>query len=1062
MSFDTPDYQSQRFFPASVEDKLVGLMSRAAGAALLAVVALAWISLASWTTHDPSLTLATSGPVQNMAGAPGAILADLLLQMLGLGAVFALFAPMFWGLELVRVAHVTSFRSKVAFYPLSVIVFAGALSALPAMASWPLDHGYGGILGDFVFGMVSGVFSALNPERAALATGFLLAAIGLSTLMHSLGLELRDLYRILFQPIRRVNWREKAGSWQHTLLSEAKRVRDTVRDSLEPQDQYPGGEPGVQVRAAGMEAGADKIDRGADKVSSSSTEPKLEPTIIRATSHPESPTVEMDGRRSEPVARTHPTAPTPPHQVTPGFVPPQQQAAMAAAPHYAAAHQGRQPTGFHPAPPASAPGLAYNTWLRPTPPHPMAPRATGPAPAPHPQHFMPRHHQMTQRTSAPPTAAMAASSLGHMKMPPHPEQRPHLPATTPHPISSPNDMQSVARQATPSAQHTPTAPNAGKAEHVDVGSDKSKVAQQFAAHIANGASATSEPEGDEDAQSSREMARRFAPAAAQSENKTAPSGPQQRAGTDTAQKAGSVVPPLMGSNVAPAPRSQKRRYQLPSSQLLARAKMHQALEEQSPDCLRQRAEELQTVLSDFGIKGAIKNIRPGPVVTLYEFEPARGIKSSRVIALADDIARSMSAISARVAVVPGRNAIGIELPNSERRPVVLRELIDANAYRGSSGALPLTLGKSIGGEAVVADLARMPHLLVAGTTGSGKSVGVNAMVLSILYKHSPETCRLLMIDPKMLELSVYNDIPHLLSPVITDPQKAVVALNWAVREMEERYKRMSKLSVRNIGVYNNRVRHAKKRGENLSRTVHTGFDTAGQAVYENETMQLDELPHIVIVVDEFADLMLVAGKDIEAAIQRLAQMARAAGIHLIMATQRPSVDVITGTIKANFPTRISFKVTSKVDSRTILNEQGAEQLLGQGDMLYASGSGQTMRVHGPFVSDEEVEAIAAHLKSQGAPDYVAQVTEAPEPAPEQQSEKASSEADLYDQAVQIVLRDRKASTSYIQRRLSIGYNRAANLIEQMEEEGVIGPAGAGGKREILKPVEPRPKAEDAA
>lgn len=492
------------------------------------------------------------------------------------------------------------------------------------------------------------------------------------------------------------------------------------------------------------------------------------------------------------------------------------------------------------------------------------------------------------------------------------------------------------------------------------------------------------------------------------------------------------------------------RFKRPSLNLLKRPAAAKPNHEFTQTVLRGNARLLEDVLNDFGVKGEVKDIRPGPVITLYELEPARGTKSSRVIGLADDIARSMSVASARAAVIPGRNAIGIELPNARREPVLLREMLDSEAYKASDAGLPLTLGKSIGGEPIVADLARMPHLLVAGTTGSGKSVGINAFILSLLYRHTPETCRFLMIDPKMLELSVYNGIPHLLTPVVTDAHKAVTALNWAVSEMEERYKRMAALSVRNIDVFNNRVRNAKKRGEMLSRTVQTGFDRNGQAMFESQKMDLEPLPHIVIVVDEFADLMIAAGKDVEGAVQRLAQMARAAGIHLIMATQRPSVDVITGTIKANFPTRISFKVTSKIDSRTILNDQGAEQLLGQGDMLYWSGGGQVTRVHGAFVADEEVEAIADALRQQGPPDYVHGICDAPQAAGDIASgARQPSDDDLYDRAVAVVLRDRKISTSYIQRRLSIGYNRAAGLVERMEREGLISAASSVGKREIL-------------
>jgi DNA segregation ATPase FtsK/SpoIIIE, S-DNA-T family len=501
---------------------------------------------------------------------------------------------------------------------------------------------------------------------------------------------------------------------------------------------------------------------------------------------------------------------------------------------------------------------------------------------------------------------------------------------------------------------------------------------------------------------------------------------------------------------------EEEEYCLPPLTLLAEPKKSSA-PAVSNEALEQNATLLESTLEDFGVKGEILNVRPGPVVTLYELEPAPGTKSSRVISLADDIARSMSAVSARVAVVQGRNAIGIELPNQKRETVYLRELLDSEDFESTKQKLALCLGKTIGGEPVIADLAKMPHLLVAGTTGSGKSVAINTMILSLLYRHSPEECRLIMVDPKMLELSVYDGIPHLLTPVVTDPKKAVVALKWAVREMEERYKKMSKVGVRNIDGFNARVTEANEKGEIITRTVQTGFDReTGEAIYEDEVMELEPLPYIVVIVDEMADLMMVAGKEIEGAIQRLAQMARAAGIHVVLATQRPSVDVITGTIKANFPTRISFQVTSKIDSRTILGEMGAEQLLGQGDMLYMAGGGRITRVHGPFVSDGEVEKVVAHLKTQGRPSYLEAVTsEEPEEGAAadtpvfDQGEFGSGSGDLYDQAVAVVLRDKKASTSYIQRRLQIGYNRAASLMERMEKEGIVGAANHAGKREIL-------------
>lgn len=470
--------------------------------------------------------------------------------------------------------------------------------------------------------------------------------------------------------------------------------------------------------------------------------------------------------------------------------------------------------------------------------------------------------------------------------------------------------------------------------------------------------------------------------------------------------------------------------------------------------LQKSAEDLSVVLSDFGVLGEIGAVRPGPVVTLYEFIPAAGVKSSRVINLADDIARSMAAQSARVAVVPGRNAIGIELPNRRRETVYLRDMLASKAFKECGHALPLALGEDIGGKPYFADLAKMPHMLVAGTTGSGKSVGINAMILSLMYTLTPAQCKFIMIDPKMLELSVYDDAPHLLAPVVTNPKKAVVALKWAVREMESRYKKMSKMKVRSIAGYNEKLRVAQASGENMTRTVMTGYDKeSGEPMYETEELQFEFMPFIVIIIDEMADLMMVAGKDIEGTVQRLAQMARAAGIHLIMATQRPSVDVITGTIKANFPTRVSFSVSSKIDSRTILGEQGGEQLLGMGDMLYLAGGGRPRRLHGPFVSDDEVEKIANFIKAQGSPSYLDDITIDEEEGGEGGSADGNSSTgdETFDKAVQIVANDRKASTSYIQRRLGIGYNRAATLIERMEADGMIGPAGPGGKREIFLP-----------
>jgi DNA segregation ATPase FtsK/SpoIIIE, S-DNA-T family len=492
-------------------------------------------------------------------------------------------------------------------------------------------------------------------------------------------------------------------------------------------------------------------------------------------------------------------------------------------------------------------------------------------------------------------------------------------------------------------------------------------------------------------------------------------------------------------------------FRLPELALLAKSKPRAATFDEG--ALRQNARVLEGVLAEFGVRGQIDQIRPGPVVTLYELVPAAGVKSARVVALCDDIARSMSVAACRVSVVPGRNAIGIELPNPKRETVYLRDLLASSEYEKHGSILPLALGETIGGEPYIVDLSKMPHLLIAGTTGSGKSVGVNAMILSILYRLPPSRCRFIMIDPKMLELSAYDGIPHLLAPVVTDPKKAIVALKWTLREMEDRYRRMQKIGVRNVAGYNEQAQEAIAKGEHFVRTVQTGFDEQGRPVYEEERIAPEPMPYLVVVIDEVADLMMVAGKDIEGAVQRIAQMARAAGIHLIMATQRPSVDVITGTIKANLPTRISFQVTSRIDARTILGEQGAEQLLGQGDMLYMAGGGRITRLHGPFVSDGEVEAVAKYLRTQGQPQYVEDVTAIAEDDEDGGGDPLGGESsagnELYDQAVAVVTRDRKASTSYIQRRLQIGYNRAASLIERMEKEGVVGVANHAGKREIL-------------
>jgi DNA segregation ATPase FtsK/SpoIIIE, S-DNA-T family len=784
------------FLPEALRDALRRRLRELGGLALLLVATLLALALATWSVHDPSLSHATNAPVRNVLGVSGAIVADLLIQLLGVAALALVLPIAIWGWRLATHRALQRERIRLAFCVLAILLAAACTAALPRTPAWPLPVGLGGVVGDWMLR-----FPALL--AGGTLTGLARAAVAIVTGAGTL---------VCFAIAAGLGWR--AGE---------RHVDDAVDDERE------GGSISLGWITHGFLS--------------------LKARLVRAL-------------KRRPQARS--------------------AARRAAAP----AHDRTEP----------------------------------------------RFDESARATLQP--------------------------------------------QIEPE-----------------------------------------EDDGDED----------------------------------------EAAPPARRKPKAPprAPRKATGGYVLPALELLAAPKAvgRTVL---SNDALQANAAALEGVLGDFGVRGEIINARPGPVVTLYELEPAPGIKSSRVIGLADDIARSMSALSARVAVVAGRNAIGIELPNPTREKVYLREQLASNDYVDTTAKLPLCLGKTIGGEPVIVDLARMPHLLIAGTTGSGKSVAINTMILSLLYRLRPEQCRLIMVDPKMLELSVYDGIPHLLAPVVTDPKKAVVALKWAVREMEERYKKMSKLGVRNIDGYNTRVAEAKAKGEKLSRTVHTGYDKeSGEAIYENEELDLEPLPYIVVIVDEMADLMMVAGKDIEGAVQRLAQMARAAGLHVVLATQRPSVDVITGTIKANFPTRISFQVTSKIDSRTILGEQGAEQLLGQGDMLYMAGGGRISRVHGPFCTDEEVEKVVRHLKSQGTPQYLEAVTAAEEededgdPVFDATGMGQPEGGDLYQQAVQVVLRDRKASTSYIQRRLQIGYNRAASLMERMEKEGVVGQANHAGKREIL-------------
>ncbi|MEW6437406.1 MAG: DNA translocase FtsK 4TM domain-containing protein [Pseudomonadota bacterium] len=809
------------------------------GLTLIAGTGALALALLTWSVRDPSLNHATDGPIHNLLGTPGAIAADLFMQMLGLASL-ALLAPLaIWGWRLLRTRHLDRLSWRLLYWFIGSIAATGFAAVMPVTSRWPLPTGLGGVLGDALLFIPKHLFGSHGVMNLILAIVF--AAVAILALAAAVG---------------------KAKPEPYFDEDEDDEPKPAKRKVASADEEDRAGEPGFALVVVGG--------------------------LIHALLSAKSGLGRALAKRREP--RT--------------TLAPWQDAARRVGPSLDQRHLREDPNfdlGFEPS--------AY----------------------------------------APPAAR-------------------------------------AARQA-------------AEAEADDLPGGRSRVTPGTA-------------------------------------------------NLKTGQRLQREIQPSMLDRLS------KAKYQLPPLLMLSEPKRG-TVNRVSEEALQQNARLLEGVLDDFGVKGEIINVRPGPVVTLYELEPAPGIKSARVISLADDIARSMSAVSARVAVVQGRNVIGIELPNQRREMVYLREILASQDFEKSKGKLSIALGKTIGGEPIIVDLDRMPHLLVAGTTGSGKSVAINTMILSLVYRLRPDECRLIMVDPKMLELSVYDGIPHLLTPVVTDPKKAVVALKWAVREMEDRYKKMSKLSVRNIDGFNTKVAEAAAKGRTVSRTVQTGFDReTGEAVYEQEEMDLSPLPYIVIIVDEMADLMMVAGKDIEGAIQRLAQMARAAGIHLIMATQRPSVDVITGTIKANFPTRVSFQVTSKIDSRTILGEQGAEQLLGQGDMLYMAGGGRIMRVHGPFVSDGEVEKIVAHLKSQGAPEYLDAITIEDEPAGEDgegfpTGAEGEEGGDLYDRAVAIVLRDKKCSTSYVQRRLSVGYNKAASLVERMEKEGVVSAPNHSGKRTIL-------------
>jgi S-DNA-T family DNA segregation ATPase FtsK/SpoIIIE len=852
---------------------------RLLGAIVLALVAVALISLATWSVDDPSFSYASGQPAKNWLGFPGAVIADIAFQVFGLGVIPLFVPPALWGWALLRQRVPSKMALRIPAWLAAGVLCCGLLSFVAAPESWPLPTGLGGLVGQSFTNLAMLATGETPQPVTAILFAIIIAAPTLALFWIAMGLGKVALPEL---PKGKAKTARAAGARSAPMDEDDGDERDSIFDVILGYAVHMGFSARSALRRAGIKI-AER--RAAEKEAGDWRGEAVEPSIHGRT--PNVPPVYVD----VPVSG-----------------------------------ERRSIVGAHDEPPFDD--------------YPDEPEDDGVEP--------PRWEMQT-----PLRGPMAQRNPGPL---------PHAPA---------------ARDAAPVVSPRVAAP-----------------------------------------------------------------APRPQQGLRAAREAqGSLLDEPHG-------------FELPALSLLAQPKHKGPSPEHAPERLEAMARKLESVLADFGVKGDIINVRPGPVVTLYELEPAPGIKSSRVISLADDIARSMSAISARVAVVPGRNAIGIELPNEQRETVYLREMLASSDFEKMKGKLPICLGKTIGGEPIIADLARMPHLLIAGTTGSGKSVGINTFILSLLYQMTPEQCRLIMIDPKMLELSIYDGIPHLLTPVVTDPSKAVVALKWAVREMEDRYRKMSKIGVRNIDGFNQRVGEAKARGEVITRTVQTGFDRdTGEAIFESEEFNLEPLPFIVIIIDEMADLMMVAGKEIEGSVQRLAQMARAAGIHVITATQRPSVDVITGTIKANFPTRISFMVTSKIDSRTILGEQGAEQLLGNGDMLYMAGGGRIRRLHGPFVADGEVEAIVNHLKSQGAPDYleaiVADEDEMDEDGMPAGDDYGGSGDELYDKAVNVVLQDKKVSTSYIQRRLAVGYNKAATLIERMEKEGVISAANHAGKREIL-------------
>ncbi|MDO9640691.1 MAG: DNA translocase FtsK 4TM domain-containing protein [Pseudotabrizicola sp.] len=1021
------------------------------GLGLLAGAVLFALMLGSYSPEDPGWMVATDEPANNMLGRFGAAVASTLMIIGGKGAWMLPVILGVWGVRFVTHRGADRAMGRIVFAVIAVALASVFAATLVPGAGWPHSFGLGGLFGDTILGTLLGVApvsAGVGLTLFSLILGGLLLVMGLWVTGFT-AVELAVIARFLlvgsiFAYDSVIHLAGRGTSRAAHALAERRATKAEAmshRAATRSQDWYDAdeAEPVAPVRAGARNAA---IHRGtADLPQSAATAAEWgRPSALRGT-------LRADPRYPEPMAEA------------PSYAPPREKAGLLARMPQMMRRAEPEPELVEPILPEFSDDLAPNDdRIKARISDAIKSRMRHPGPALNPvttavqaRREPPVARSLTQRLRGPQPLIADTRRVPPVVaggLPPEP------PLTMAHVVPA-------ARTAVPPAPpKMPPMPRTYVPEaEVDV-EDWEDPANIFTPEPSPVAAYADQDE--DDWQHDDEDAAEYGAAPAQTY--AAPRIPVAEVRKPVVQHI--VKKPMTPSRQAMAESQPRLRfdeavsqpYELPPLSLLSSPSTVERFA-LSDEALEENARMLESVLDDYGVKGEIVSVRPGPVVTMYELEPAPGLKASRVIGLADDIARSMSALSARVSTVPGRSVIGIELPNATREKVVLREIIAARDFGDSNMRLPLALGKDIGGDAIVANLAKMPHLLIAGTTGSGKSVAINTMILSLLYKLSPEECRLIMIDPKMLELSVYDGIPHLLSPVVTDPKKAVVALKWVVGEMEERYRKMSKMGVRNIEGFNGRVREALAKGEMFKRTIQTGFDEdTGEPVFETEEFAPVALPYIVVIVDEMADLMMVAGKEIEACIQRLAQMARASGIHLIMATQRPSVDVITGTIKANFPTRISFQVTSKIDSRTILGEQGAEQLLGMGDMLYMGNGAKITRIHGPFVSDEEVEEIVNHLKSFGPPVYMSGVVEGPD-------EDSVGDIDvvlglstgeggddaLYDQAVAIVAKDRKCSTSYIQRKLGIGYNKAAKLVEQMEEQMVVTSANHVGKREILVP-----------